>query len=312
MSQREFVALGTASQAPTRERNHNGYFLRWDEEGFLFLVGRLKPGVSIGQANADLESMLTQWPALSGNKHSPDTKNHRMQMEPLQGDLVGGISAALWVLQGAVGFVLGPELEAFESDFAAACGAGFDSDATASAIELPWIQSPHKTTKNCTPAPARKLPASFSANLDASTGDGVVRLREDHPRFGDEHPSCLGELNLPFRPVEEFDAELLFELPLAVDGAEQLAFQQIARHDLLGAGRQYNAAAQIRRRDVEQRLPNRGHSGDYVALRLWRQRLKKREALRKRGGAQGPDLVRRERARHIDGARGGRAGSSGS
>ncbi len=39
MSQREFVALGTASQAPTRERNHSGYFLRWDEEGFLFDPG---------------------------------------------------------------------------------------------------------------------------------------------------------------------------------------------------------------------------------------------------------------------------------
>jgi ribonuclease Z len=39
MSQRELVALGTASQAPTRDRNHNGYFLRWDEEGFLFDPG---------------------------------------------------------------------------------------------------------------------------------------------------------------------------------------------------------------------------------------------------------------------------------
>ncbi len=33
------VALGTASQVPTRQRNHNGYFLRWDEEGFLFDPG---------------------------------------------------------------------------------------------------------------------------------------------------------------------------------------------------------------------------------------------------------------------------------
>ena len=39
MSQREFVALGTASQAPTRERSHNSHFLRWDEEGFLFDPG---------------------------------------------------------------------------------------------------------------------------------------------------------------------------------------------------------------------------------------------------------------------------------
>jgi ribonuclease Z len=30
--------LGTASQAPTRARNHNGYFLRWDDEGLLFIM----------------------------------------------------------------------------------------------------------------------------------------------------------------------------------------------------------------------------------------------------------------------------------
>ncbi len=39
MSERSFHALGTASQVPTRKRNHNGYFLRWDEEGFLFDPG---------------------------------------------------------------------------------------------------------------------------------------------------------------------------------------------------------------------------------------------------------------------------------
>jgi ribonuclease Z len=36
---RELVVLGTASQAPTRHRNHNGYFLRWDGEGVLFDPG---------------------------------------------------------------------------------------------------------------------------------------------------------------------------------------------------------------------------------------------------------------------------------
>jgi ribonuclease Z len=36
---RELVVLGTASQVPTRTRNHNGYFLRWDGEGFLFDPG---------------------------------------------------------------------------------------------------------------------------------------------------------------------------------------------------------------------------------------------------------------------------------
>lgn len=36
MADRELVVLGTASQAPTRRRNHNGYLLRWDGEGLLF------------------------------------------------------------------------------------------------------------------------------------------------------------------------------------------------------------------------------------------------------------------------------------
>lgn len=36
---RELVVLGTASQVPTVDRNHNGYLLRWDGEGILFDPG---------------------------------------------------------------------------------------------------------------------------------------------------------------------------------------------------------------------------------------------------------------------------------
>jgi ribonuclease Z len=35
VANRELIVLGTASQAPTRTRNRNGYFLRWDDEGLL-------------------------------------------------------------------------------------------------------------------------------------------------------------------------------------------------------------------------------------------------------------------------------------
>ncbi|WP_436838641.1 ribonuclease Z [Nocardia nova] len=51
---RELVVLGTASQVPTRRRNHNGYLLRWDGEGLLFDPGEgtqrqmLYAGVSAG------------------------------------------------------------------------------------------------------------------------------------------------------------------------------------------------------------------------------------------------------------------------
>ncbi|MFI8080384.1 ribonuclease Z [Kitasatospora sp. NPDC086009] len=55
MSQRELVVLGTASQVPTRHRNHNGYLLRWDGEGLLLDPGEgtqrqmLHAGVSATQ-----------------------------------------------------------------------------------------------------------------------------------------------------------------------------------------------------------------------------------------------------------------------
>lgn len=39
MSVRELVVLGTASQVPTRTRNHNGYLLRWGQHGLLFDPG---------------------------------------------------------------------------------------------------------------------------------------------------------------------------------------------------------------------------------------------------------------------------------
>jgi ribonuclease Z len=39
VSSRELIVLGTASQSPTRQRNHNGYLLRWDADGILFDPG---------------------------------------------------------------------------------------------------------------------------------------------------------------------------------------------------------------------------------------------------------------------------------
>jgi putative ABC transport system permease protein len=76
---------------------------------FLYLIGRLKDGVTFGQAQADLDSMIDQWRALSGNKHAPSKQAafvHMLQMEPMKTDMVGSVGRALWVLQGAVGFVL--------------------------------------------------------------------------------------------------------------------------------------------------------------------------------------------------------------
>ena len=73
---------------------------------FLYLVGRLRDDVSMTQAAADVERMLVQWNELNPKTHTPDPKNHRLRLDGLQEDLVGGIATALWVLQGAVAFVL--------------------------------------------------------------------------------------------------------------------------------------------------------------------------------------------------------------
>ncbi|MFE6228105.1 ribonuclease Z [Streptomyces sp. NPDC057854] len=57
MSVRELVVLGTASQVPTRHRNHNGYLLRWDGHGLLFDPGEgtqrqmLRAGVAAHDLN---------------------------------------------------------------------------------------------------------------------------------------------------------------------------------------------------------------------------------------------------------------------
>lgn len=69
----------------------------------LHLIGRMKAGVTPGQASAELNgimaSLVRQYPA----SYPPDTV---AAFEPLQAHLVGRVSQALWVLLGAVGFVL--------------------------------------------------------------------------------------------------------------------------------------------------------------------------------------------------------------
>jgi putative ABC transport system permease protein len=83
---------------PTAPGNRGGHF--------LYLVGRLKEGVTPGQASADVESMLARWPELNPGTHVPNPTTHRIRLDRLQDDMVGGMRTALWVLQGAVAFVL--------------------------------------------------------------------------------------------------------------------------------------------------------------------------------------------------------------
>jgi predicted permease len=77
---------------------------------FLYLVGRLKDGVSAKAAQADLDRMMDAWQQEASAKYHSPTRAapfvHDIQMEPLKSDMIGGVNTALWVLQGAVGFVL--------------------------------------------------------------------------------------------------------------------------------------------------------------------------------------------------------------
>ncbi len=73
---------------------------------FLYLVGRLKQGVTLTQAKADVETMLQKWESLNPGTHVPNRQGHRLRLDALQDDLVGSIKTPLWILQGAVAFVL--------------------------------------------------------------------------------------------------------------------------------------------------------------------------------------------------------------
>ena len=73
---------------------------------FLHAVGRLRDGVTLEQAKVDAERLLQQWPRRTQGGHAPNTGNHRLRFDGLKEDLVGSLRLSLWVLQGAVGFVL--------------------------------------------------------------------------------------------------------------------------------------------------------------------------------------------------------------
>ena len=73
---------------------------------FLYLVARLAPGITHAQARSEMERLLVQWRELNPGTHVPSEENHRLRIDDLQDDIVGNAKRALWVLQGAVAFVL--------------------------------------------------------------------------------------------------------------------------------------------------------------------------------------------------------------
>jgi predicted permease len=75
---------------------------------YLYLLGRLTPGVTAGQAQAELEAYERSVGEQhkSANEHYFNTKNHTLVSFPLQAEVVGNARPALLMLLAAVCFVL--------------------------------------------------------------------------------------------------------------------------------------------------------------------------------------------------------------
>ena len=78
---------------------------------FLYLIGRLRDGVTPQAAQTELDALIRNWGERTGAKNHlfvPLTKDggHILQMKPMRDEILGEASQAIWVLQVAVGFVL--------------------------------------------------------------------------------------------------------------------------------------------------------------------------------------------------------------
>jgi putative ABC transport system permease protein len=74
-------------------------------------IARLKPGVTIQQANTDVARMLPiwlkAWPAAPGFSRTLfENARFAPKIEPLKREVVGDVGATLWVLMGTIGLVL--------------------------------------------------------------------------------------------------------------------------------------------------------------------------------------------------------------
>jgi predicted permease len=73
---------------------------------YLYMVGRLKPEVSVTQARGEIDDLIARWKREIAHGHTPEPKFHRLVVQPLLDDLVGDIRPKIRLLMGAVGLVL--------------------------------------------------------------------------------------------------------------------------------------------------------------------------------------------------------------
>src|SRR3984957_20427995 len=73
------------------------------EYHFILVMGRMKPGVTLAQANADMQSVT----AHIAQEYPKSNQGWSSSVEPLQNDFLDrNVKRALWMMLGAVGFVL--------------------------------------------------------------------------------------------------------------------------------------------------------------------------------------------------------------
>jgi putative ABC transport system permease protein len=69
-------------------------------------IARLKPGVTLAEANADSARVLRIWLTNSGQRDPAFQARYQPALRPLKQDVVGDVGKTLWVLMGAIGVVL--------------------------------------------------------------------------------------------------------------------------------------------------------------------------------------------------------------
>lgn len=89
------VDLWTAARLDFQSANRNNVFLR--------VIGRLKPGVTVEQARAEIEAIATR---LREQDQIKQSAGWRLNLVPLQEDLTQHVRPVMWALMGAVAFVL--------------------------------------------------------------------------------------------------------------------------------------------------------------------------------------------------------------
>ncbi|HEY8055871.1 MAG TPA: ABC transporter permease [Terriglobales bacterium] len=75
---------------------------------YLYLLGRLRPGVNLAQAQGEMRGLVAGWTPMghSAHQHNFTTDNHPLSSYLLQDEVTGGVRPALELLLWAVGFVL--------------------------------------------------------------------------------------------------------------------------------------------------------------------------------------------------------------